>query len=166
MVINECVVMLCDLLIPAGKSSLRLWAKHTIVFGKWTILVHQNQNNLINGHGISNSLHHDQTIHPTENFILLILFKVHSIVTWSQSLLTSGLMEAVRGQKPSSEGQKSMKEWIFWNKVLIKVVQWPQKRLAGLIILELWPQMRKIWGWWPQPTLQQLKAMFGLTQRS
>ena len=77
--------------------------------------------------GIWNSLHHGQTIHPIENFIARILFKIPFIVTWSQLFLTSEVMEAVRGQKPSSEGQKRTKEWIFWKKFLIKVVQWPQK---------------------------------------
>jgi hypothetical protein len=33
---------------------------------------------------------------------------------------TSEVIEAVRGQKSSSECQKSMKEWIFEKKVLLK----------------------------------------------
>ena len=33
-------------------------------------------------------------------------------------------------QKPSSEGQKSMNEWIFEKKLLIKVAQWPQRPLS------------------------------------
>ena len=48
-------------------------------------------------------------------------------------ILTSKVMEAVRGQKISSEGQNSMNEWIFWKKGLIKVVQWPQKPLLWTI---------------------------------
>ena len=48
-------------------------------------------------------------------------------------ILTSEVMEAVTGQKISSEGQNSMNEWIFWKKVLIKVVQWPQKPLLWTI---------------------------------
>ena len=59
-----------------------------------------------------------ETIHPTENSILLILFKIPFIVTYVDILfLTSEGMEAERGpklfsegQKPFSEGKESMKK--------------------------------------------------------
>ena len=92
--------------------------------------------NIVDYCGIWNGLHHGQTIHCTENFISLILFKIPSIVTWTWSFLTSEVMEAVIGQK-------SLKGWIFWKKVLDRVVQWqwPQK---SLIRFELWSHMFKI----------------------
>jgi hypothetical protein len=43
----------------------------------------------------SHTLHHDQTKHPTENFIL-----------------TSDLMEATRGQKHPSEAENGMKDTV------------------------------------------------------
>ena len=40
-------------------------------------------------------------------------------------------MEAVRGQKHPSEAKNGMKESIYWKKLLIKVVQQPQKPPDG-----------------------------------
>ena len=40
-------------------------------------------------------------------------------------------MEAVRGQKHSSEAKNGKKELIYWKKYLIKVSQQPQKPLSG-----------------------------------
>ena len=65
--------------------------------------------------------------------------------------------EAVRGQKPSSVGQKSMKEWIFWKKFFNDL----KNPLACLIRFKLWHQMSKIWGPWHQHTL---RATVGLTK--
>ena len=42
-------------------------------------------------------------------------------------ILTSEVMEAVRGQKHSSEAKNGMKELIYWKKYLMKVSQQPQK---------------------------------------
>ena len=40
-------------------------------------------------------------------------------------------MEAIRGQKHSSEAKKCMKESIYWKKFLMKVAQQPQKPPNG-----------------------------------
>jgi hypothetical protein len=40
-------------------------------------------------------------------FIPLILFKISLIATWTLLFLTTEVMEAVRGQTSSSEGQKA-----------------------------------------------------------
>ena len=48
---------------------------------------------------------------------------------WPLRLLR--LLEAKNGQNPSSEGLKSLKEWIFLNTCLIKVAHQPQKPLSG-----------------------------------
>jgi hypothetical protein len=60
----------------------------------------------------SHDLHHDQTMHPTANFISLILFKIQRF-NMGIFFLTSDLMEAVRGQKHPSEAKKGMKELIY-----------------------------------------------------
>ena len=46
-----------------------------------------------------NRQHHGQTIHPTENYISMNLFKILCVVTWAWLFLTSEVLEAVRGQK-------------------------------------------------------------------
>ena len=53
-------------------------------------------------------------------------------------------MEAVRGQKHSSEAKIGMKELIYQKKYLIKISQQPQKPPAGPIRFELRPQIKKI----------------------
>ena len=46
-----------------------------------------------------NSQHHGQTIHPAVNFILLILFKIPGIVTWSYIIIfTFMAMERVKAK--------------------------------------------------------------------
>ena len=57
-----------------------------------------------------NSLHHGQTIHPTESFISLIL--------------TS------EAKNPPQKAKQSWRSGFFEKNVLIKVVQWPQKPLS------------------------------------
>ena len=61
-----------------------------------------------------NNFNRGKTIHPTENFISLSLFKIHS---WAEMFLTSDLMdpvmEAARGQKHPSEAENDMKESIY-----------------------------------------------------
>ena len=44
--------------------------------------------------------------------------------------MTSKVIEAVRGQNPSQKAKKASRSG-FLKKVLIKVVQWPQKPLSG-----------------------------------
>ena len=43
-----------------------------------------------------NRQHHGQTIHPTEKFTSMNLYKIIEVVTWAWLLLTS--MEAAKGQ--------------------------------------------------------------------
>ena len=61
---------------------------------------------------------------------------------WPLRLLR--LLEAKNGQNPSSEGLKSLKEWIFLNTCLIKVAHQTQNPLADPIRFELGPQVKKI----------------------
>ena len=61
--------------------------------------------------GCSYIQHHSQTIHPTENFISVNLLQMSCVITkmtciqptfvitWAWSVLTSEVVEAVRGQK-------------------------------------------------------------------
>ena len=42
---------------------------------------------------------HGQTIHPTEKFNSINLYKIICVVTWAQLFLTSMVMDAVRGAK-------------------------------------------------------------------
>ena len=53
----------------------------------WVLTI--NLINIFNGHGIWNSLHHSQAMHPTENFTSLILFKIPVIVTWTSLFFIS-----------------------------------------------------------------------------
>ena len=46
-----------------------------------------------------NRQYQSQTIHTTEKFNSMNLFKILCVVTWAQSFLTSMLMEAATGQK-------------------------------------------------------------------
>ena len=46
-----------------------------------------------------NRQHHGQTIHPTEKFNSINLYKIICVVTWPQLFLTSMGMDAVRGAK-------------------------------------------------------------------
>ena len=78
--------------------------------------------------------HHGQTIHPTKILFSGNLFKIPGVLTWAWFfwlLRLLRLLEAKNGQSPSSEGLKSLKEWIFWNTYLIKVAHQPQKPLSG-----------------------------------
>ena len=51
-----------------------------------------------------NRQHHRQTINPTEKLISMNLFKILWVVTWAWLLLTSVVMETVRGQKRAHFG--------------------------------------------------------------
>ena len=67
---------------------------------------------------------HGQTIHPTEKFNSIKLFKNLCVVTWAWLFLTYEVMEAVRGQK--------WHERVYLlKKVFIKISQQPQKPLSG-----------------------------------
>ena len=60
-----------------------------------------------------NRQHHNQTIHSTEMFTAMNLFKILCIVTWAWSFLTLEVMKAVRGQKHPLEAKNGMKELIY-----------------------------------------------------
>jgi hypothetical protein len=48
---------------------------------------------------VENRQHHGQSIHLTEKFTSMNVFKIIFVVTWAQHLLISMVMEAVRSQK-------------------------------------------------------------------
>ena len=68
---------------------------------------------------------------PMENLIPMNLFKIICVVTWAWLVLTSEIMEVVRGQKHPTEANNDMKELICGKKCLMKVFQPPQKSLSG-----------------------------------
>ena len=55
-----------------------------------------------------NRQHHSQTIHATEKFTSMNLFKILCIVTWAWTFLTTKVMEALRGQKHPLEAKKGV----------------------------------------------------------
>ena len=70
--------------------------------------------NISNSWGIWNTLHHGQSIHPTENCMSLILFKFSSI----------GLLKKVFEKSFWKKFLKKVFEKSFWKRFLKKVVPW------------------------------------------
>ena len=55
--------------------------------------------NIFSGSPCCKRQHHGKTIHPTENFISMNLFKIIFVVIWEWLFVTSMVMETVKFQK-------------------------------------------------------------------
>ena len=77
---------------------------------------------------------HGQTIHSTNILFSPNLFKIPGVLTWAWLILTSEVIEAVRGHKwpKSFLGRVKKLEGVnLWNTYLMKVAHQPQKPFSG-----------------------------------